>query len=126
MVSKYEKYLGLPSMIGRKKMSLFNEVKLKVLSKISNWQNKFFSSRGKEVLIKAVAQAVTAYDMSVFKLPLTLYEGIQKAIAKFWWGSNKEKHDIHWGRWERISHAKHRGGLGFRDIYCFNQALVAK
>ncbi|XP_052299727.1 uncharacterized protein LOC127903105 [Citrus sinensis] len=84
MVSKYEKYLGLPSMIGRKKMSFFNEVKLKVLSKISKWQNNFFSSGGKEVLIKAVAQAVPAYAMSVFKLPLTLCEGIQKAIAKFW------------------------------------------
>ena len=46
-VSKYEKYLGLPSMIGRKKTSFFNEVKLKVLSKISNWQHKFFSSGGK-------------------------------------------------------------------------------
>ncbi|KAH9741755.1 putative reverse transcriptase/RNA-dependent DNA polymerase [Citrus sinensis] len=126
MVSKYEKYLGLPSMIGRKKMSFFNEVKLKVLSKISNWQNKFFSSGGKEVLIKAIAQAVPAYAMSVFKLPLTLCEGIQKAIAKFWWGTNKEKHDIHWARWERMSHAKLRGGLGFKDMSCFNQALVAK
>ncbi|KAK9209014.1 hypothetical protein WN944_001375 [Citrus x changshan-huyou] len=126
MMSKYENYLGLPSMIRRKKMSFFNEVKLKVLSKISNWQNNFFSSGGKEVLIKAVAQAVPAYAMSVFKLPLTLCEGIQKAIAKFWWGTNKEKHDIHWDRWERMSHAKHRGGLGFRDISCFYQALVAK
>ncbi|KAH9650223.1 putative reverse transcriptase/RNA-dependent DNA polymerase [Citrus sinensis] len=126
MVSKYEKYLGLPSMIGREKMSFFNEVKLNVLSKISNWQNKFFSNGGKEVLIKAVAQAVPAYAMSVFKLPLTLCEGIQKAIAKFWWGTNKETHNIHWARWERMSHAKLRGGLGFRDISCFNQALVAK
>ena len=64
MVSKYEKYLGLPSMIGRKKMSFFNEVKLKVLSKISNWQNKFFSCGGKDVLIKAPAHAVPAYAMS--------------------------------------------------------------
>ena len=113
-------------MIGRKRNCFFNEVKLKVLSKISNWQNNFFSSGGKEVLIKAIAQAVPAYAMSVFKLPLTLCEDIQKAVAKFWWGTNKDKHDIHWARWERMSHAKHRGGLGFRDISCFNQALVVK
>ena len=126
MLSKFEKYLGLPSMIGRKKTSFFNEVKLKLLSKISNWQYKFFSSGGKEVLIKAVAQAVPAYAMSVFKIPSTLCEDIQKAMAKFWWGNKKEKHGIHWASCERMSHAKHRGGLGFRDISIFNQALVAK
>ena len=61
-------------MIGRKKMSFFNDVKLMVLSKISNSQHKFFSTGGKEVLIKAVAQAIPAYAMSVFKLPIGLCE----------------------------------------------------
>lgn len=31
-------------MIGRKKMSFFNYVKLKVLNKIARWQDKMFSS----------------------------------------------------------------------------------
>lgn len=83
VVFKYEKYLGLPLMIGKKKTSFFNEVKLRVLSKIAEWQLKMFSSGGKEVLIKAAAQAIPAYAMSVFKLLKGLYEGIQRAIAKF-------------------------------------------
>lgn len=37
VVSRYEKYLGLPYMIERKKKSVFNDIKLRVLSKISNW-----------------------------------------------------------------------------------------
>ncbi|KAH9770469.1 putative reverse transcriptase/RNA-dependent DNA polymerase [Citrus sinensis] len=78
------------------------------------------------VLIKVVAQAVPAYAMSVFKIPSTLCKDIQKAMVKFWWGNKKEKHGIHWARWERMSHAKHRGGLGFRDISNFNQALLPK
>ena len=36
VVSKHEKYLGLPSMIGRRTKSFFNELNLKVLSKISS------------------------------------------------------------------------------------------
>lgn len=83
VVSKHERYLGLPFMVGRKKLSFFNNIKLRVLNKISNWQSKMFSRGGKEVLIKAVAQAILAYAMSVFRLPMELCEDIQKAIARF-------------------------------------------
>ncbi|XP_024042526.1 uncharacterized protein LOC112099318 [Citrus clementina] len=126
VVSRHEKYLGLPSMVGRKKTSFFNDIKLKVLSKISSWQHKLFSSGGKEILIKAVAQAVPSYAMSVFKIPLAVCNDIQRAIARFWWGSTKDKKGIHWVKWEKIAQAKIRGGIGFKDISSFNHALVAK
>ena len=91
VASRHEKYLGLPSMVGRKKTSFFNEIKLRIINKISNWQANFFSSGGKEILIKAVAQAMPAYAMSVFKLPLGLCEDMQRAIAGFWWGKKGRK-----------------------------------
>ncbi len=55
VISKHEKYLGLLSMIGKRAKGFFNEIKLKVLSKISGWQQNFFSCGGKKILIKAVA-----------------------------------------------------------------------
>ena len=90
VVSKHEKYIGLSSMVGRKKGSFFNDIKLKVLNRISSWNNKFFSSGGKEMLIKVIAQAIPAFAMSVFKLLLDLCTDIQKTIAEFWWGLKKE------------------------------------
>lgn len=56
-------------MVGRKRNGSFKDVKLKVMRKISNSQHKRFSSGGKEVLIK-VGQAILAYIMSVFKIPI--------------------------------------------------------
>ena len=126
VVSKHEKYLGLPSMVGRKKLSFFNDIKLRVLSKISNWNSKLFSRGGKEVLIKAVAQAVPAYAMSVFKLPIGLCEDIQKAMARFWWNSKPYQRAIHWSNWRNMCQAKCRGRMGFRDLIYFSQALVGK
>ena len=28
--------------------------------------------------------------------------------------------------WERLGRAKSKGGMGFKDLYCFNKALLAK
>ena len=126
VVSRHAKYLGLPSMVGRNKTSFFKDIKLRVLGKISSSQAKLFSCRGNEVLIKVVAQAVPAYAMSVFKLPIGLCEDMQKAIAGFWWGNSQNHKSIHWSKWENMCQAKSRGGLGFRDLSSFNHALVAK
>ena len=78
-------------MIWRKTKSFFKEIKLRVLNKIGSWQHKYFSSGGKEVLIKVVAQAVPSYAMSVFKIPMGLCKDIQRAVARFWWGTKQEK-----------------------------------
>lgn len=72
MVLKHDKYLGLTSMIGRKKKNFFNEIKLKVESKITNWLQKLYSCGGKQVLIKAMAQIVPTYAMSVLKILIDL------------------------------------------------------
>ncbi|KAL9438277.1 hypothetical protein AB3S75_024033 [Citrus x aurantiifolia] len=82
-------------MIGRKRSNFFNDIKLKVFNKISSWQHKFFSCGGKEVLIKAAAQAIPAYAMSVFKIPMGVCNDIKKNVADFWWGSKSDKRSIH-------------------------------
>ncbi|KAH9723274.1 hypothetical protein KPL70_007064 [Citrus sinensis] len=113
-------------MVGRRKISFFNEVKLRVLSKLSSWQSKNFTRGGKEVLTKALKQAIPAYAMSIFKIRQGLCSEIEKAIARFWWGSLNTHRSIHWARWERLCHAKIRGGIGFREFSSFNQTLIAK
>ena len=100
-------------------------MKLRVVSKTSKWQHRFFSSEGKKVLIKTVAQAKT-YAMSVFRIPSGLFDNIQRAVARFWWGSKEDRRGIHWTRWKKLSFAKSIEGLGFRYLTSFNQALVAK
>lgn len=70
-------------MVGRKRSKIFNDIKLKAISKISSWQHKFYLCRGKEILIKAVVQVVSTYTMSVFKIPTGICDDIQRVIANF-------------------------------------------
>ncbi|KAG6661744.1 hypothetical protein CIPAW_03G196400 [Carya illinoinensis] len=64
--------------------------------------------------------------MSVFKMPSMLLKEIESMIAKFWWNHRKEGRGIHWKSWNKLGAVKGKGGLGFRDLNCFNRALLAK
>ena len=86
VVQQYEKYLGLPSFIGRKKKEGFDNIKQRVWKKLQGWEGKLLSQVGREVLIKAVAQALPTYTMSCFKLPIGLCHEIEALIKKFFWG----------------------------------------
>ena len=81
---------------------------------------------GREVLIKAVAQALPTYTMSCFKLPGTLCHEIEALIRKFFWGQRGDSLKIHWIKWQELCKPKSQGGMGFKDLSLFNDALLAK
>ena len=80
----------------------------------------------KEILIKAVAQAVPMYTMSCFLIPKGLCEETEGMIRKFWWGQSRKESKIAWVSWEKLCKSKSNGGMGFRNFQAFNLAMLAK
>lgn len=121
------RYLGLPSLIGRSKKQVFNFLKDRLWAKIQGWSQKCLSKAGKAVLLWNVAQAVPSYAMSCFLLPKSLCKELEKMMNSYWWGSKEvNKKGIKWLSWTNMSMVKGAGGLGFRDLYGFNLALLGK
>jgi hypothetical protein len=121
-----ERYLGLPTAVGRSKGGVFKYLKDRVWNKVQGWMEQSLSVGGKEVLIKAVAQAVPTYSMGCFRLLRGLCQAINAMIQKFWWGSKDGKRKTCWVSWEKMTQPKYLGGLGFRDVEMFNLALLAR
>ena len=95
VVQQYEKYLGLPSFIGRGKKASFDNIKQRVWKKLQGWEGKLLFQADCEILIKAVAQALPTYTMSCFKLLTGLCHEIEGLIRKIFWGQRGDSRKIH-------------------------------
>ena len=119
----YDKYLGLPSLIGKHKKANFDYIKERIWRKLQGWEEKL-SQAGREILIKAVVQAIPTYTMSSFMHPRSLYHEIEALIPKFWWGQRGDPRKIHWAKWGDMCDPKEEGGMGFKELSLFNEALL--
>lgn len=121
-----EKYLGLPVYMGRSRSKTFSYIKDRIWKRIQGWKEKLLSKAGKEVLIKAVAQAMPTYAMSCFDLTKTLCDDISAMVGRYWWSNMENERKTHWVSWETMCTRKEKGGLGFRDLRTFNLAMLAR
>ncbi|XP_042958141.1 uncharacterized protein LOC122293703 [Carya illinoinensis] len=124
--SNFEKYFGLPAVAGRQKVATFHILIDRTRARMVNWKNKFLSNARKEVLLKAMLQAIPTYAMGIFLIPTSITNKLNQLIRKFLWGYNEDTSKIQWVRWNQLSYSKEAGGLGFRDFRSFNFALLAK
>ena len=81
---------------------------------------------GREILIKAIAQAIPIYMMSCFQIPKSLCDEIEAMMRKFWWRQRGQESKIAWVSWKKMCKSKMNGGMWFKNLQAFNLAMLAK
>jgi hypothetical protein len=120
-----DKYLGLPALVGADKSDCFEHFIERIIQRINGWKEKLLSIGGKEILLKAVAQAISVYAMSTFLLPKGICKRMMDAISQFWWGDDENNKHMHWLAWWKLCYRKKKGGMGLRDFNSFHLAIYA-
>jgi hypothetical protein len=64
--------------------------------------------------------------MSCFHIPISTCDALRKALVDYWWGIEEGRKKMHWQSWEWLSTPKSLGGMGFRDLNLFNQAMLGR
>ena len=95
VIHQHERYLGLPTLVGRGKKKAFHHILDQVGRKIAGWKGKILSTAGREILIKVVAQATPMYMMNCFKLPESLCNELNMKMRNFWWGQRDKERKMH-------------------------------
>lgn len=121
-----EKYLELPVHVGRSRKKAFGYIKDRLWGRLQGYMEKLLNKTGREVLVKAVAEAIPTYAMSVFYLTREFCDELSALIGRFWWSQQDNESKIHWLGWKTLTKSKSQGGLGFRDIHNFNNNMLSR
>lgn len=90
------------------------------------WKEKLLSRGGKEVLIKAVLQAIPTYEMFIFKLPSMLCREIHSIIKKFLVGVIWRKLEFILDCWGQSVYSKKSRWDEFQISNSFQPSIVSK
>ena len=117
-------YLGLPLGAKFKSKSIWDPILEKMERKLAGWQRMYLSKGGRVTLIKSTLSSLPTYFLSLFPMPSSVALHIDKIQRDFLWDGMGEGKKFHLVNWSQICQPLKLGGLGFKNLRLFNQALL--
>lgn len=120
------RYLGLPLMSRKLKVSEYAPLMNKINSCLHSWSAKMLSFAGRLQLLKTVIFGTVNFWTSAFILPKTCIMNIESLCSRFLWSGSNERRGIAKVAWTTVCLPKNEGGLGLRSFSSWNRVLCLK
>ncbi|KAI3442836.1 F-box domain-containing protein [Psidium guajava] len=119
-------YLGVPIVAKRLSKADCNCLVNTITARAQSWSQRFLSFSGRLQLISSILRAIYNYWASVFILPKSVLNGIERVLRQFLWkgpglgvGGAKVS-------WAHVCLPKNEEGLGIRRLLDYNRAAMLK
>ena len=120
------KYLGLPLGAKFKDKTIWDPILEKMKRRLAGWKCLYLSKGGRVTLIKNTLSNLPTYFLSLFPIPASVANRIEKFQWNFLWGGFGDEPKFHLVKWAIVCAPISSGGLGIRKIKLFNEALLGK
>nr|GEY68182.1 RNA-directed DNA polymerase, eukaryota [Tanacetum cinerariifolium] len=111
------RYLGVMVGDNMSRLKAWDDIILKIKSRLSKWKVKTLLIGGRLTLLKSVLGASPVYAMSIFTVP----RGVL-----FFNGADQSDHKITWVAWDKVLASKKKRGLGVSSFFALNRSLLLK
>ena len=130
----YRSHLGMPLVAYLKVKLVWNPILEKMEHRVSGWKKLYLSKGGRLALLNGVHVRVYLHIIYLCSLSLLVWWiGLRSSIEifsgrvwKFLWGGMGDEFKHHLVGWDMVLTPIANGGLGFRKLVTFNQALLGK
>jgi hypothetical protein len=106
------KYLGVPLGASYKSTTIWNDIVEKMGRKLVSWKKMYLSKGRRLTLIKCALSNLSMYFLSVFPIPVSMVNRLEKLQRDFLWGGLNEETKVHLVKWAKICSPMQDGDLG--------------
>lgn len=115
------RYLGVPMAAAAPTVMEFEPMLQAISSCVNAWKGSTLSYAGRLELMRSVLQGIQCFWLTVFPLPATVREQINRICRSFLWNSKVAP-----VAWCDVCLPREEGGLNIRDLKAWNLSLLAK
>ncbi|KAJ0261541.1 Reverse transcriptase zinc-binding domain-containing protein [Hirschfeldia incana] len=120
------RYLGLPLMHKKLRISDYRPLLDQLKIRFSSWSSRALSFAGRRQLISSVIYGTLNFWFTSFLLPKGCIQQVESLCSRFLWNGDITSRAAARVSWRTCCLPKSEGGLGLRDFYIWNQTLVLK